>query len=177
MRYIKLNKISLKMLKEMYKNHSNFVMRQRAQILLFSHKNLQINKISILLDVERKTVTRCFDNWEQNGLMGLYTKKGQGRKHRFTEEEAKEIKKIVKKQPRKIDIAAIEAKTNKTASKNTIKRTLKRLKMTWKRARQSLKSKRDEQDFQAAKEELTCLKQLEDEGKIDLYFFDEIIFV
>lgn len=173
MRYVNLEQISIIMLREMMKNHSNFVMRRRAQILLFSHKKFKINQISKLLEIERKTVTRCFDRWEKDGLVGLYTKEGQGNKPIFTQKEAEEIKEIVKKSPRKIDIAAIEEKTGKTASKDTIKRTLKSLKMVWKRVRQSLKPKRNEEDFQAAKEELTSLKQLEIEGKIDLFFYDE----
>ena len=173
MRYIELDETSLEMLREMNKNHPNFVMRRRAQTLLYSHKRFQIKQIAELLEVERKTITRCFDSWEQDGLIGLYTQKGQGAKSIFNQKEAEKIKKIVKDSPRKIDMAKIEEKTGKTASQSTIKRALKRLNMVWKRVRQSLKPKRNEEDFQAAKEELASLKKLEDEGKIDLIFFDE----
>lgn len=173
MRYIKLDDPSLVMLKELHKNHTNFVMRRRAQILLFSHKGLSINKIGELLDLERKAVAQCFDTWEADGLMGLYSKKGRGAKPIFTKEDKEKIKTIIKKNPRKIDMASIEAQTGKKASKTTIKRILKSTNMIWKRVRQSLKGKRDEAAFQAAKQELKSLQALENEGAVDLYYFDE----
>ena len=43
----------------------------------------------------------------------------------------------------------------------------------WKRARLSLKSKRNKDEFELKQEQINELKQLEDSGYIDLYFGDE----
>ena len=43
----------------------------------------------------------------------------------------------------------------------------------WKRARLSLKNKRNKEDFELKQKQIEDLKQLEDEGYIDLYFGDE----
>lgn len=43
----------------------------------------------------------------------------------------------------------------------------------WKRARLSLKSKRNQDDFELKQQQIESLKELEDSGFIDLYFGDE----
>ena len=43
----------------------------------------------------------------------------------------------------------------------------------WKRARLSLKSKRNEAQFRCKQNEIDSLKELEDSGYIDLYFGDQ----
>lgn len=43
----------------------------------------------------------------------------------------------------------------------------------WKRARLSLKGKRNKDEFELRQEQINDLKQLEDSGYIDLYFGDE----
>jgi transposase len=43
----------------------------------------------------------------------------------------------------------------------------------WKRARLSLKSKRNQDDFELKQQQIESLKELEDNGYIDLYFGDE----
>jgi len=43
----------------------------------------------------------------------------------------------------------------------------------WKRARLSLKSKRNKEDFELKQQQIESLKKLEDNGYIDLYFGDE----
>jgi len=43
----------------------------------------------------------------------------------------------------------------------------------WKRARLSLKSKRDEEQFDFQRQQIESLKELDDTGYIDLYFGDE----
>lgn len=55
----------------------------------------------------------------------------------------------------------------------TIGRILKAAGFVWKRMRRSCKPRRDEVLFRFFHEELEQLKSLEDQGEIDLFFFDE----
>ena len=159
----------------MYTNHSKYQLRQRAHALLLSNAGLPINDIAKVLGIDRQSVVRCFNHWEEKGLAGLYNQAGRGRKPLFTPEEEKIVIKILDSNPRKIEgaIPEIERETGKKGSKSTFKRILKRGTYTWRRIRKSLKDKRDEEDFRAAQEELNGLKELEDKGLIDLVFFDE----
>ena len=47
------------------------------------------------------------------------------------------------------------------------------LSYSWKRARLSLKCKRNKVEFELKKEQIESLKRLEDSGYLDLYFGDE----
>jgi len=47
------------------------------------------------------------------------------------------------------------------------------LSYSWKRARLSLKRKRNKVEFELKKEQIESLKRLEDSGYLDLYFGDE----
>lgn len=166
---------SLATLAEMYKNHSKHPLRQRAHCLILSNSGMKIKEIAKTLTMDRQSVIRWFNRWEEKGIGGLYTVSGQGRKRIFTPEDEKIIIKLTESNARKIEgiLPELKEETGKTGSKSTIKRVLKRATFTWRRIRKSLKPKRDEADFQAAKEELNGLKQLEDKGLIDLHFFDE----
>ena len=62
----------------------------------------------------------------------------------------------------------------KAISLQTLRNYLRKAGYRYKRMRLSLKEKRDEILYELFKEELTTLKQLEDKGEIDLYFFDEM---
>ena len=50
---------------------------------------------------------------------------------------------------------------------------MKKSRLRWKRARKSLKSKRNPQQFAAATQEIKRLKQQQPAGQIDLFYFDE----
>jgi len=62
---------------------------------------------------------------------------------------------------------------NKACCRETIKRTLKKASMIWKRMRNSLKHERDGVLFGFFKQELGQLTDLASNGKIDLCYFDE----
>ena len=175
MKYINLETASKETLAEMHKNHPKPQLRERAQILLLSNKGTSVIEITNLLEIDRQRVIRCFNRWDEKGLGGLYDQSGRGRKPIFTEAEEKEVVKIVESSPKKLEgsLPEIEQKTGKRGSKSTIKRILRKSKYAWCRIRKSLKSKRDEADFRAGQEELNSLKELENKGLIDLFYFDE----
>lgn len=58
-------------------------------------------------------------------------------------------------------------------SLSTLKRLAKSFGFIWKRVRKSLKSKRDQAQFEAAKKEIKALKKSAEEGLIELFYFDE----
>jgi len=64
-------------------------------------------------------------------------------------------------------------KTEKRLSISTLKRLAKKARLRWKRVRKSLKSLRDPKAFARCQRELAALQKQEDQGKIDLYYFDE----
>ncbi len=85
------------------------------------------------------------------------------------------IEQLLKEYPQspKTIVAKFAKKTGKTTSLSTLRRVAKRSKLCWKRARKSLKHKRDPQEFEIVKKEIQRLKKQQQAGKIDLVFFDE----
>lgn len=55
----------------------------------------------------------------------------------------------------------------------TVKRILQQAGFTWRRVKKSLKSQRDEQMFSFFKEEIAHLRAMEQQGEIELWFYDE----
>src|SRR5207245_10238972 len=70
-------------------------------------------------------------------------------------------------------VERLTQKTAKRLSMSSLKRLAKRARLRWKRVRKSLKSLRDPVAFARGKRELEALQKQEDQGKIDLYYFDE----
>ncbi|RJY04902.1 IS630 family transposase, partial [Parashewanella spongiae] len=67
----------------------------------------------------------------------------------------------------------IQNSTGKECSLGTVKRTIKNFNYSHKRMRHSLKKQRNEVYFERAYDELVSCVEMEKEGVIDLYYFDE----
>src|SRR5262249_51552137 len=81
----------------------------------------------------------------------------------------------MKEEPRclKQVVECLHQKTAKRLSISSLKRLAKKARLRWKRVRKSLKSLRDPEEFTQCQRELEALQKQEDQGKIDLYYFDE----
>ena len=75
--------------------------------------------------------------------------------------------------PLKHVVERLSQKTAKRLSISSLKRLAKKAGLRWKRVRKSLKSLRDPEEFTKCQRELEALQKQEDQGKIDLYYFDE----
>jgi transposase len=116
-----------KMLQEMWHNHPISRYRQRAHGILLSTRDYSIPQIAQILEVERKAVSSWIDQWENQGLFGLYDKSRSGRPPIFTEEEVALLPSLVDEEPRQLKQALIKIEkiTGKQASCYTLKRVLK----------------------------------------------------
>jgi len=161
-------------LRELMKT-ANEQVRRRAHAVLLNSRGYSVDRIADIYEVDRDTVSHWLEHWEDDGTTGLHDQAGRGRKPTLNEKEQKQAIKIVEKDPRssKRSLTKIEEKTGKKISRETLKRILKKGHKTWKRLRRSLRGKRDEVDFQAAKAELKGFRAQAEAGEIDFYYFDE----
>ncbi len=157
-----------------FKTHSSHPVRVRAHAVLLSERRFTIDEIAEIFDVHRNTVTEWLDRWEEDRSVDDHP--GRGRKPTFDDEEQKEVVKLLDEQPQssKRVLAQIEKKTGKTISRDTLRRIAKKHRRRWKRVRRSLRKKRDEADFQAAKAELEALEAAaEQTGEFQVCYGDE----
>ena len=132
MRFIReLNPESKKLLERIARQSKYYQTRQRAQCLILSYKKFSINQLIRIFGVSRKTIYNWFTRWEDEGLLGLYNNKGRGRKAKFTPSQKEKIKQWVKEEPKSLNkvLQRIEHKWNIQASKKTIKRIIKKVKL------------------------------------------------
>ena len=157
------------------KNSDKARIRQRANAILLSSKAFSIDQIADISGVDRDTVSSWIDKWEELGQSGLEDKPRSGNPGILTESEKKLVIDLCQENPRSIPtiIAKLVEKTGKHVSESTIKRILKSAKLTWKRVRKSIKSKRNDEEFKAAQLEIKKLTEQHQNGEIELWSFDE----
>ena len=162
-------------LEEVFKFSSCYRQRQRAHMVLLSHKNYQIDEIADIFQMHRDRVSVTIDRWESCGIVGLKDKVGSGRKNKFNDEQrAQIISWVDENTPRGTNeiLHYIEKSIGIHVCEDTVKNLLKAEGYSWKRLRKAIKHKRDEDLFSIAQNEIKELKKRHDYGDIDLQYFD-----
>lgn len=136
------------------RNKDSFVLR-RSQILFFSSDGLSIDEIAQRVGYHRETVRLLIKAFNEKGVVVL--KKGSRRPHNiqraFSEENAEKLKELIHRSPRDFEkptglwtlallaeISYSQGLTEKEVSDETIRQTLKKLGVRWKRAKKWLSS-------------------------------------
>lgn len=179
MKYVSsLSEMQVDQLKDLHHNDESARVRMRAYSILLSNRGYTINQIADIYEVHRDTVSGWIDDWEQDGLAGLRDELRGGRPPKLTAAEQARAIELLKETPRSIKtvLAKLYEDTGKRVSEWTLKRVAKKSGMRWKRIRKSLKSKRDDAEFERAQEEIEELKKQHEAGEIDLRYFDEVGF-
>lgn len=83
MRYVTLKTEEIEALGKLYENSTNSTVRKRSHCLLLSHQRRKITDLSIIFDVNRRTIERWFDSWALRGFDSLAIQPGRGVKTRL----------------------------------------------------------------------------------------------
>src|ERR1043166_3485004 len=163
------------LLESTMKNDASHRARMRAHGLLLSSEGITIKAIATVYHVDRDTVSTWIKKWEQHGDKRLHDQPRSGRPTTLNAAEKELAKQYIKEDPRSLKnvVERLAQKTAKRLSMSSLKRLAKKARLRWKRVRKSLKSLRDPIAFAKCKRELEALQKQEDQGKIDLYYFDE----
>jgi transposase len=153
----------------------SFRARSRAHSLLLSAQGKTIKDIAQTSQVHRVTVSAWINKWEQHGAESLPDQPRSGRPCNLTAAEQELARQYLKDEPRALKAAVdrIAQKTAKHISISTLQRLAKKARLRWKRVRKSLKKLRDPDAFARCQRDLEALQKQEDQGHIDLYYFDE----
>jgi transposase len=164
-----------RLLQRLYRQSRHHQVRQRAHCILLSSQNYSIAQLMEIFSVSRKTLYNWWNNWDEQGVIGLYNRPGRGRKKTFNAEQVEQIRAWVQQSPRQLKqvMAKIREEWGITTSTETIKRVLKAIGMSWHRFRRVVGGQPDAEEYEQKQAELAGLKQLEDQGELDLYYLDE----
>ncbi len=163
------------LLQRLYRQSRHHQVRQRAHCILLSSQDYSIAQLMEIFNVRRKTLYNWFNNWETQGVVGLYNRPGRGRKSTFSSEQIEQIRAWVQQQPRQLKqvVQKVHEEWSISISTKTIKRVLKAVRMSWHRFRRVVGGQPNEQEYEHRQAQLETLKQLEDQGELDLYYLDE----
>lgn len=162
-------------LNEMHKKHPFHLSRRRAHAVLLSYQGISVPMICSIYPVCRQTVSTWFSKWNECGVCGLVDSSGRGRPPLLDDKQIGDLVKRVEKSPRSLKsvLSDLETELGITISIDTLKLICKRAGLVWKRVRKSLRSKRNQDKFDAATAEIKELIQQHEENQIDLCYFDE----
>jgi transposase len=149
--------------------------RSRAHSLLLSAAGTPIQTIAKTYQVHRVTVSAWIKKWERHGAQSLHDHPRSGRPPKLTPDEQELAKHYIKEDPRSLKqvVERFANKTEKRLSISSLKRLAKKARLRWQRVRKSLKRLRAPEAFAKGQRALAALQTQEDQGKIDLYYFDE----
>lgn len=164
-----------KLLQRLYRQSRHHQVRQRAHCILLSSQDYGIAQLMEIFNVSRKTLYNWFNNWETQGVVGLYNRPGRGRKSTFSSEQVEQICAWVQQQPRQLKqvVQKVQEEWAISISTKTIKRVLKAVRMSWHRFRRVVGGQPNALEYEQKQAQLETLKQLEDQGELDLYYLDE----
>ncbi len=170
-----VNPLSFKLLERIYRSSRHHQVRQRAHFLVLASQGVKVEELSKIFSVSYKTMYNWLNRWELEGMVGLYNKPGRGCKRTFNSEQESIIREWARQEPRQLKkvLQKIKEEWGIEVSKETIKRILRRFSLSWHRMRRDVGGEPDSLEYQEKQAQLEEFKQLDKQGKIDLYYLDE----
>lgn len=129
MKYVKpLTEAERVTLQEAWKYGPTARVRQRAHALYLSAQGFRIPQLVPVFEVDRDTLSGWLDDWERDGLVGLFDASRIGRPPIYSTEEQQRLRELVGEEPRQLKRAQAQlaAETGKPASTKTLTRVLKK---------------------------------------------------
>lgn len=176
MRFIKdLCFPQIKLLQRIHKESKKHYVRKRAHCILLSHQGFKVADLARIFGVTQRTIYTWLDLWEEHGFVGLYDRKGRGRKPKLNDDQQRQVKEWAKEHPKNLRkiVALVREMYGVSVSRQTIKRILRSFNFSWRRIRKEPKGEPDPEEYTQKKEELKKLGEQAERGEIDLYYFDE----
>ncbi len=125
---IELDKAQREELENGYRNGKTHSFRQRCQMVLLKSENRTSLQVVSILGGCEMTVNNWLKRYEREGIEGLQTKPGRGRKAILQPIDLESVKEAVKQSRQRISVARVELETSlgKEFSNSSLKRFLKK---------------------------------------------------
>lgn len=176
MRFIRdLNPETQKLLERISCQSNSPQVRERAKCILLSYQKFSINQLTVIFNVNRKTIYNWLTRWEDQKNKGLYNQPGRGKKPKLNQEQKQQVKEWVKQYPKNLNkvLNKIKEEWETEISKDTLKRTIKKLGMIWKRMKRGVRKTPYDWELEVKIPRLEELKKQAKKGEIDLKYLDE----
>ena len=111
-----------------YKEGQSAVFRKRCHVLLLKGQGRSSREVGEILGLSEQAVGKWISRYESEGIEGLKTKPGRGRKPILDKQaDAEQVKEVIKKERQRLKLAKAELEEllGKQFSLDTLKRFLK----------------------------------------------------
>lgn len=161
------------LLKRIYRQSRHRRVSQRAHCLWLKSQGMKNTELQVIFPVSEKTLYNWFNAWNDQGLLGVYKHPDRGRKPKLTEEQTVQVKAWVEASPRNLKGVLEKIKTtwDITISRDTLKRILKAVKLSWRRMRQAPAKTASAAEYDRKSSALESLKALDVLDIIDVLGF------
>jgi transposase len=149
------------MLTRIYKYSKYRRVRQRAHCILLSNEGHTVSELKKIFRADTTTIYNRFNAWESESPVGLYDRKGKGRKSVLTFEIKEKIRELIKEYPKNISriCGLIEENFGVSVCVRTVQRFLKASDFKWKRIRLIPGGKPDPEEYEEKKRSWKFLKK------------------
>lgn len=170
-----VNRESKKLLKRISTSSKYNQVRNRAKCIILLEEGWSLSQAIKIFEVSRKTIYNWVSKWEKEGLPGLYNQKGRCRKSLLTQEQKKQVKNWVKQEPKNLQkvINKINENWSIKLHKETVKRIIKKLKMTWRRMKRGPSKEAEEWELEVKLPKLREFLEQESKGEIEIRYLDK----
>jgi transposase len=126
---LELSPDSVQSLEMLYRHGETHCFRMRCMAVLLKTKGLSSAKAGSLTDMTLASVNHWVRRYQREGIPGLYTRPGQGRKSLIIDTDKESVLAAIKADRQNVQAAkaAWEASSGKTVSRLTFQRFLKSL--------------------------------------------------
>lgn len=176
MRFVNaLSDETISLLNRAYQDSKFYRVRQRAHCILLSHRGYPVTTLMKIFNVTQVTIYHWMEAWETQHFVGLYDRKGKGCKSQLTPTQKKQVKTWAKAYPKQLGkiVGFVQSEFEVVIGKRTIQRILKGFHFSWRRVRRAPNGQPDPTLYQLKKQELETFKEQEEQGLLDLYYYDE----
>jgi transposase len=129
-RTIELTNEQQKALQEGYQLGKTHAFRRRCQLVLLKSEGRTSKEVSRIIKMNEISINTWLDRYQSEGIAGLMTKPGRGRKQVFDQvQDEMKVRQAVQKERQRLNQAKVilEKELNKQFSLKTLKRFLKSL--------------------------------------------------
>lgn len=172
---LELSEVDRLKLEKGYHNGPTHSFRIRCKSILLKSEGKSAPQIAEMLEVTVPTVYTWVKRYEENGIKGLETRPGQGRKPIMDCSDEEAVRKAIEEDRQSVSKAreAWQNATGKEASEHYLQTFFRNIGARYKRIRKRPRGKPSPQLYAYKKEKLQELEELDSKGELMLYYADE----
>ena len=119
--------LQIRLLQRIHKESKKHHVRQRAHCILLSYQRTTVTELARIFSKTERTIYTWLNLWKACHFVGLYDRKGRGRKPKLDDDQQRQVKEWAKEYPKNLKkiAALVREEYGICVSHRTLKRILR----------------------------------------------------